>query len=195
MPLSDLWPRRVAAITPIQAPIRVASSVPTPDQQQRPRQRGLDLVPHRFAAGLAEPEVEVDGVAHVIGELPEQGLVEPVVGPQPLDLLRGRLRQAGELGRRVAHHPEQEEVEDEDERAASPAPRPTLPASQRPLIGMPLISLVQLQRLAAAAAPRAHDSRRRRPGRPPRSRRSRSPSRHRRSRRCALPGAIVRSGS
>jgi hypothetical protein len=90
---------------------------PGSDQQQRPGERLLDLGPDGPPRALADAEIEAERVAHIVHELAgQERLVEPVGLPQLLDLLGLGAREAGQLARRIAHHPEQEEVEDQDER-------------------------------------------------------------------------------
>ena len=144
-------PRLVAAITPSQAPINVASSVPVPTSSSVQGSASLISVQTGWRVRWLMPEVEVQRVARVVDELTGERLVEPVVVPQLLDLLRRGPRQARQLGGGVAHHAEQEEVEDEDERERQQR-RGDLAREPARIHERRLTSL-ELHRLAAAAAP------------------------------------------
>ena len=113
---SVVLPRRVAATTPSHDPSNVAMSVPVPTSSSVHGSASLISFHTGSRVRWLTPKSSRARVADVVGELPEQRLVEPVVVLQLLDLLRGRPREVRELGGGITHHPEEEEVEDDHER-------------------------------------------------------------------------------
>ena len=114
-PSSVFEPRLLAAITPIQAPIRVASSVPVPTSSSVHGSAAQISLADRLARALADAEVERHRVAGVVGELARGSACRGRSRSAARRAPRSRRWAASRAGGRVAHHPEEEEVEDQDE--------------------------------------------------------------------------------
>ena len=144
------------------------------DQRDRRPHPVDDELRDRHVVADGDAQVALRGVLQVREELLRQRLVEPVLLAERVELLLGDHPSPGQAARRVAgQHPEQEEVDDEDEQQAPHRPQhlaedvaPVAPPTGRGLGGG----------LGAGRGERRH---RVTPGRPPRTAGASRTPRHR----------------
>ena len=107
---------RQAAITPPRVPITADRTAETPTSATVGRDGGHDLIPHRLAGLIRNPQVELSCLLQIEKELGAEGLVQAKGDPQVLQGLGRDIAPPKQRANGVGlDHAKQEEVEYQDE--------------------------------------------------------------------------------